>query len=487
LVRDLFGIDVRSLAFFRITFGFVLCWDVVDRMSGVEEHYTADGLVPGAVLQGLAARPVVSLHLLDDSFGFQVLLFAVALAAAMMLVVGWRARVATVVAFVLTLSLHSRNPLLLHHADSLIRFLLMWSMFLPLGGFFSVDALRDPSKRVDSPVLSVGTAALLLQGFFVYLIATISKLQYDAWWDGRALYAVVNKASYARPLGEYVAQFPSVLELLTHATLFVEGAIPILLFSPWRRDLCRVIAVFLGVGLHASIFAVVDVGTFQPVTTLALFPALPASFWDRLGWRLDGDARAAWRPRRFAEALVGFLLAYTVASNALALSARALAMPEPLRTIGYVLRLDQRWRMFANTDITPQGWWAVVGELDDGTRLDLLHAKPGVDLSRPARYYREMPNMAWRTYWVNISRGHYAPFRPAMGQYFCRWWNRRVEPELQVRRVRVIYVQELNYKPEVGGIVRPRELVATQCSSGEPLPTGRPATARRQNGLPKAK
>ena len=463
LTKDLFGIDLRSLAVFRVGLGAILLWELFDRMKGLEEHYTRDGLVPGPVLESLAAHPVYSLHLLADTVTFQATLFAIALLAAFMLLIGWRTRLATVMSFVLILSLHSRNPLLLHHGDSLIRFLLMWSMFLPLGAVASVDAKRRSTPAVASPVLSVGSAALLLQGFFVYLIAAISKLQYDAWWEGRALYAVVNKASYARPLGEYVAQFPGVLEFFSHATLFVEGAIPLLLFSPWRRDLCRVLAVLMGIGLHAGIYSVVDVGTFQPVTSLALFPALPASLWNRLGWRREQGSTVVWRPRRWSETLVGFLLAYAIASNALALGAGMHTMPEPLQTVGRTLRLDQRWRMFANTDVTIQGWWVVIGKLENGAEVDLLHGTPKVSLQRPQRYYREMPNMAWRTYWANISRDHYAPFRPWMGRYFCRWWNRDAEPALQVQIVRVIYVQELNYKPELGGVLRPRELVATNC------------------------
>ena len=463
LVRDLFGIDLRSLALFRVSLGIVLCWDLLDRMRGIEEHYTSHGLLPAALLRELSARPIFSIHQLVDTLSFQVLLFAVAFAAAMMLTVGWRTRTATIVSFVLLWSMHSRNPLTLHAADSLLRFLLMWGMFLPLSAMWSVDAGKAAGKPLASPIVSVAGAALMLQGVFVYLLVTVSKLQYDAWWAGRALYAVVHKASYVRPLGEYLANFPKVLELLSYATLVVEGAIPLLFFSPWRRDLCRVLAVALGVGLHASIFAVVDVGVFQPVTALALFPWLPASLWERLGVGLPAESTQKWRPPRWSEALVGLLLGYTIASNALALDAGKRDMPEPLQTVGYVLRLDQRWRMFANTDITLQGWWVVAGELADGAPFDLLRGTPGVSLERPPHYYRDMPNMAWRTYWVNISREHYSPFRPAMAAYFCRTWNQSADPELRAKRVKVIFAQELNYKAELGGIVRPRELIAADC------------------------
>ena len=99
----------------------------------------------------------------------------------------------------------------------------------------------------------------------------------------------------------------------------------------------------------------------------------------------------------------------------------------------------------------------------DGTQVDLLHAAAPVSLERPHHYYAEMPNGAWRKYWVRISRREYAPFRPSLGRYFCLWWNRDAKPGLQVRSVRVVYVEEFNHDPKRARIVRPRELVATDC------------------------
>ncbi len=462
LLTGMFSIDLRSLALFRICLGLCLIYEVIDRGKELEAHYTANGVLPASVLREIAADPVYSLHLLSDTVAYQMLLFAIAFMAAVMLLLGWRTRLATVVSFFLLLSLHARNPVLNHNGDSLIRYLLMWGMFLPLGARASLDAQRSP-HQVASPILSVGTAGLLLQGFFVYLVVTASKLQYDAWWEGRALYAVLHKASYVRPLGEYFAQFPGLLRLLSHGTLIVEGSIPILLFFPWKRDFARVFAVFMAMGFQMCIWSMAKIGTFQPVTILALFPYLPAAFWDRISNRWITLQGVRWRPPAWSEAIVAVFLLYTVASNAVTLDPGVHTFPEPFQSFGRNFKLDQRWRMFANTDVTPQGWWKVFGTLDDGRKFDLLQGSPDVNLDRPDRYYLHMSNNAWRTYWVNISRDHYQVLRPLLLRYFCLSWNRAVEPEVRAKEVEVIYVQEFNYNPAVGGVIKPRSLGKSRC------------------------
>ncbi len=461
-LKNAFGVDLRSLALFRICLGLCLVYEVIDRGRGLEAHYTANGVLPASVLREIAVDPIYSLHLLSDTVGYQAFLFAVAFVAAVMLVVGWRTRLATVVSFFLLLSLHARNPMLNHHGDSLIRYLLMWGMFLPLGARASVDAARSP-HQLSSPIASIGTAALLLQGFFVYLLVTASKLQYEAWWEGRALYAVLHKASYVRPLGEYFAQFPELLRLLSHGTLLVEGSVPILLFFPWKRDFTRVFAVVMATGFQMSIWSMAKIGTFQPVTILALFPYLPASFWDRLSGRwltLDG---VRFRPRLSSEAIAAVFLAYTIASNVVTLDPGVHTFPEPFQSFGRNFKLDQRWRMFANTDVTPQGWWKVLGTTEDDRKFDLLLGKPEVSLQRPEQYYLHMPNNAWRTYWVNISRDDYQALRPLLVRYFCLSWNGAVDKSVRAKEVEVIYVQEFNYNPDVGGVIKPWSLAKERC------------------------
>ena len=68
---------------------------------------------------------------------------------------------------------------------------------------------RSPQEELDArrrgtnpaPVLSFASALVLLQPAFVYVVAAVSKLQSDAWREGRAIYAVLHKPSYVHGIG----------------------------------------------------------------------------------------------------------------------------------------------------------------------------------------------------------------------------------------------------------------------------------------------
>src|SRR5947199_1983538 len=93
-VRELFGLDVRSLAVFRVGLALVLIGDLAIRATDLEAHYTDAGVLPRSAL---APSWVLAPHLLHGSAWFQALLFPVAGVAAGMLLVGYRTRAATFV------------------------------------------------------------------------------------------------------------------------------------------------------------------------------------------------------------------------------------------------------------------------------------------------------------------------------------------------------------------------------------------------------
>ena len=102
----LISLDLRSLALFRVCLGLILLADLGIRAGDLHPHYTDAGV--------LRADEIA-------------------------LLVGFYTRAATFLSFVLLLSLHNRNPLVLHGGDSLLRLLLFWSLLLPLGACWSLD------------------------------------------------------------------------------------------------------------------------------------------------------------------------------------------------------------------------------------------------------------------------------------------------------------------------------------------------------------
>src|SRR6187551_2718199 len=166
-----FGLDTRSLAAFRIAFGIIVVLDVANRIPDLVVHYTDAGALPrSAIADHIGRAEHISLHMASGSAGWIAFLFAIHLVAGLALSVGWHTRLATAVCWVLTVSLHNRNPLVLHSGDVIIRQMLFWSLFLPLGARWSIDA-RRPLLRPAPPTtfVNVGTAGFLVQLACIYV------------------------------------------------------------------------------------------------------------------------------------------------------------------------------------------------------------------------------------------------------------------------------------------------------------------------------
>jgi apolipoprotein N-acyltransferase len=180
-----FGIDMRSLAAFRVALGLVLVLDLLGRARNLELFYTDAGAFPVAVLrEQYPALSRLSVHALSGGIGLQALLFASAIGFALALIVGYRTRIATLASLYLLLSLHIRNPHVLMGGDALLQHLLFWSLFLPLGARWSVDARRRDASHERA--FGVASAALLVQVCLVYGVNAVLKLRTDAWLAGFA-------------------------------------------------------------------------------------------------------------------------------------------------------------------------------------------------------------------------------------------------------------------------------------------------------------
>ncbi len=281
-LHSIFGLDVRSLALFRIALGVVLLFDVVLRYQDVHAHYTDEGVLPRNVLP--LYNQLMSVHMLDGSLAFQVVLFYLHGFAALALILGWKTRYVLPLAWFLTLSVHGRNSMVLQGGDVLLRLVLFWSMFLPLGACYSLDSLsRSPAPR---RIVSMGTVAFLLQVCMVYWFASL--LKWDSAWrtDGYALYMALSIGHFTTPLGRVLLDHHSLLSFLTFATIWLESFGPFLLFVPWRNWVFRMLAFVSFLGFHIGIGLTMRMGIFQPVCIAIWFVFLPSEFWDWLGRRL---------------------------------------------------------------------------------------------------------------------------------------------------------------------------------------------------------
>lgn len=281
-VIDAFGADLRSLAALRIALAVIVIMDTLGRWSNITVHYTDRGVLPRAILIDGMMSWRWSLNLVNGSTGFQQLVFAATVVIALALLVGYRTRLMTVVVWALVFSIQVRNPLVLSGADSLLRVMLFWSMFLPLGARWSLDARRGGSTLgTAKATVSFATVAIFLQVAFMYWFTAILK-DSPAWRsEGTALYYALGAEQITTPLGQLAFGLPhDLLRVLTFAALILEVVAPILLFCPIRTPQVRLMAALALMGFHAIIMLTMNIGIFPWTSALSMLVFFPSWFWD---------------------------------------------------------------------------------------------------------------------------------------------------------------------------------------------------------------
>ena len=185
-IPNAFGIDLRSLALFRILLGVLLLVDLVWRATDLTVFYADSGAFPVASYQDYHSnRPGTwSLHALGGSAPYEAILFLIAGTAAFSMMIGYRTKLSAVISFVLLISIHARNPLVLNGGDVLLRVTHFWILFLPIGARWSLDARRRRDDQTGDHFVSVGSAALLLQIAMVYWFGAALKTDIETTFSG---------------------------------------------------------------------------------------------------------------------------------------------------------------------------------------------------------------------------------------------------------------------------------------------------------------
>jgi predicted DCC family thiol-disulfide oxidoreductase YuxK len=289
-----FGIDLRTLALFRAALGAVLFADLALRLADLRSFYTDWGVMPRDAAIAFNGPYRISLHLANGTAGFALLMFLVEMLAAAALVLGWRARIAALLCFVLHGSLLNRDQMVLLGGDLLLVCLLFWAMFLPLGARWSVDAAlarRPPPQKNQH--LSWASAALLIQVMSVYFFSGYLKTGREWWPDGTAVDYALQLDQYALPLGVWLREnFPWLTTALTYFVFFMQRWGSLLMFFPLFNAPLRFVLTLLFMAMHVGFLFTLALGTF-PFVSLASLTALDGGWiWERL------DARAQRRERR---------------------------------------------------------------------------------------------------------------------------------------------------------------------------------------------
>jgi predicted DCC family thiol-disulfide oxidoreductase YuxK len=574
-LKRAFGVDLRALALFRFGMGTLLMIDLLMRFDDIRGHYTNFGVMPVAgYVENFANQLHVSLHLANGGWGWILFLFAIHFVAAFCVAVGYRTRLATVVAWVLLVSLHNRNTYILNGGDVLFRCLYFFAMFLPMQARWSVDAALSPKKPSPDTNAYFGgpSIGIVLQICFVYLTTAMLKSGKEWWPDGTASYFALSLDEFTTPFGKWMLQWYELLRYSTYAVYALEWVVAFVILSPFFHTAARCFAVLSLWALHLNFDATMRLGIFPWVDIVGVSVLIPGSVFDWLQKRLDaqpgrsdlriyydgdcgfcrkavllltefliipksqiekcqdepnatrlladehswvvkdqsgtyfirwdalvavlrqaplifgkifqklplkllripgnlvyalivrcrkslGAFTARFLPERDASrvepsTLVNlvtlFFIGYVALWNMKSVPSFGVEILPPWNKLASIVRIDQKWNMFAPYPLRTDGWYVMDGELRDGTKVDVLRRTIGqVSYDKPEVVAYMFKNARWRKFIMSLYEKNKKNHRLFYGRYLCRSWNEFEDDDKKLSKFQIYFMKEKNVLPGV--------------------------------------
>jgi hypothetical protein len=259
--------DPATLGLVRILAGAMLFYTHLVWTIGLEEFFGKNHpwLTPETIasLPGHAPSKWSYFYWIDSP----ALLWGVHIAALVvfaLLTIGLWSRVMSILAFVAAVSYINRASLAQFGLDDTNVMLAMYLMVGPCGAAYSVDRWlkRRRAKQALPIETSIGanTAIRLIQVHMcvVYLFSGLGKLAGAAWWNGSAMWLAIANLEYQSFDLTWMVNYPWLVALLTHITVFWETFYCALI---WPR-LTRPIMLAIAAGVHLGIGAFLGMWTF---------------------------------------------------------------------------------------------------------------------------------------------------------------------------------------------------------------------------------
>jgi len=264
------ALDPRALGLARIYLGCLLLTDLLRRAPLIPTFYANEGLLPNhLLLWSPGAELQFSFFFLASHVHEAVVLFVLHGLVFLLLALGYRTRVVHPLALLCICSLHGRHILFDDGSETSTRLLAFWTMFLPMGARYSLDALdrhrREPAASPEArPAISLAVLGVLLQLAVVYLFNVLHK-NGRTWHEGSAVHYVLHQDRIVTWLGWQLRQHMSLAssKALSFGALAMEASLPLLLLSPFSTRVTRRIAIAVAIALHLGFAVLLNLGLFS--------------------------------------------------------------------------------------------------------------------------------------------------------------------------------------------------------------------------------
>lgn len=305
-----FTADTRFLGLFRIGFGSLMTLDCARRFAHAREYYSNDGFLPNhfSLFRPMGDGIFSLLHAFSSLAEVRVVM-ALMLVVFVCYTIGYRTRLAQILAFICITSLDARNLFVENGGDVLVNLMAALTMMMPLGRRLSVDAvlaslrarqessvaaLNNRDRPPEPPVafVSLLVLACLLQLATIYFFNAVHK-DGVGWKNGSVLHWFLHQDRIVTRLGIFLrdhAPFEAV-RVFGYGALGMEYALPGILLFPFFRTWAHRVGLLLGIGLHGGIALTSRLGPFSYAMMLFFLLFLGPADWALLGRWFGRKAR----------------------------------------------------------------------------------------------------------------------------------------------------------------------------------------------------
>lgn len=221
--------DPAPLGLFRIALGLLLIAVFVALYPNWTDYYGPGGMRPEpSELWGWSVFAGSPKWLPTRAFWW------VGMGSAAAFTVGWHTRFFTVSLYLLQSSMSHTGVTVVHGDDMVIRMLLFYGMFAPLGHRYSVDSAR--ARQSPEPPRVWPLRLMQINIALVYAFSLPRKLLADpSWSNGEALYWVLMSTLWNRWPIQSLFYDGTLSRIMTLSTVAVEASFPILIWFPRAR------------------------------------------------------------------------------------------------------------------------------------------------------------------------------------------------------------------------------------------------------------
>ena len=457
-----FACDLRSLALFRIALAAVTIAHIAVALPYLTDFFTDTGVWPSSLAKSYNSYGF-SFHTLGNTVEFQTALAVVFIFSCLCMMVGYKTRFFTFVCWVFLVSLQTRNWSILQAGDRLHVMLMFWAIFLPLGARFSVDAAFHKTKQLTNHIVNVSTIAVMLQAISVYFFTALAKDGIQ-WSDGTAVYYALM-GDFALPTAQELLPYTDFMSFLSYSVWYFEIGLVLLLLSPVLQTYTRLATMAGLVVMHLSFGHFLHIGLFPYDSMTSLIPFLPAAVWNWLGkkrslaavtssgewvtkyfgwlpWPLK-PSKPTLRLYKAVQLFLWVMIAHMLFNNVTEVS--DVSYPKAMKDMRNQLRIGQAWFMFAPQAGGVNDWLEVVGELEDGTKVDARRMKlepPTMD--KPVNIALDAGDNRWLKYYQYVPKSKRT--RVQLAKYLCRKWDEAF-PDKPLQRVKIYHITQYTVAP----------------------------------------